>query len=757
MPMLVYTPSHVDPAALAELTVSQERQDLLDRLVAAVEDEVGRKSHQHHILIGSRGSGKTHTLSLVVDRVRKDPVLAAAVLPVVLAEEEVVRQPVDLLIRLLEQLQKDLGRAEAAKLPSAGEVASRLTGDLAQLRAEREHGRAIQLASGALERAASTLGRLLLAVVENLDTLIGLGGDPAQLWELRKALQEGEGLVLLAAAPSLFGDIAAAEAPFHGFFRQHTLGELSADEMIALVARRLDFELGQPSTDDRRRQRLLTLKASFAERAPKLRGLIAYTGGLPRFGHLLFDLAAESDAGEMATLMARFLDEQTPYFQTRLDPRWVPGAELEVLFTLARAPGPLTTRQLADAQRGGSVNATAVLLKRLRERGLVRESRAEKSREVRFDVAEPLLRVWRRFRAGRSEQEQIVSLAEFVAAMFAPVELRAEKACLPVDSFSFRLLDQAIALHEASRPTAARSVAADAPGGDEPSQQAEEEFLHGSLAKARELQEAVVARLAKGGPSEALANACSRLSHFSLLAGDPDRALAAADQGMAAASEVGSDLGRANCMKSRGDVFFLLGRNDDAIAAYDQAEHLYRKVGSDLGRANCMGGKGRVALAHGDVASGLSLLTAATTESKRVGHAHNTDVWGARTLDGLAEAAPSLAPAMLRERLAQVAPAISAAADGEYTRNALLRLARALLAHLGPQSLLDVLPILEAALPAPRAGFLRPSRLAVEILAQQRPAELPDEPEEVRRTVREFLAWAERAPRMTGRRSRISA
>lgn len=730
MTVLVYTPSHVDPAELAELTVSQDRQALLDKLLAAVKDEVGRKSHQHQILVGPRGSGKTHTLSLVVDRIRKDQALAASVLPVVLAEEEVVRQPVDLLIRLLEQLRQDLGRTETGTLPRSDEVASRLAGELAQLRVERDHGRAMALAEGALAHAATALDRLLLAVVENLDALIGVGVQAEQAWELRSSLQKSQGLLLLAAAPSWFGSIVEAEAPFHGFFRQHELGELSSDEMIALVQKRLDFELTRPSQDDRRRQRLLTLKASFAEQAPNLRGLLTYTGGLPRFGHLLFDLAAESDASEMSALLARFLDEQTPYCQSRMDPRMVPGAELELLNALARAPGPLTTRQLAEAQRGGTVNATAVLLKRLRERGLVRESRAEKSREVRFDVAEPLLRVWRRFRAGRSEQEQLLSLAEFVAAMFAPVDLRAERASCPADSFRYKLLTHAITLHEAEN-------AAD----DELSRQVEEEYLHGSLVRARDLQESVAGKLAQSGPSEALAFAYDRLSYLSLFAGDLNRALTAADEGLAIATDLGSDLGRANCLKSRGDVFFRRRRNDDALTAFDQAQALYLKVGSDLGRANCQGGKGRVLLDRGDVQNGLSLLAQATVDSKRVSHPHNTDLHGAWTLDGLASAVPSLAHAKVHDHLAQIAPAISAAGEGEQTRNALIRLVRALLQHLGPKATLDLLPTLEAALPAPSAGFLRPARLAAEILAKHRPRELPDEPEEVRRTVRQFLDW----------------
>jgi tetratricopeptide (TPR) repeat protein len=942
--VLVYTPSHVDPAILQGLTVGQGRHNLLDRMVNAVRAEIGRASHQHQLLVGPRGSGKTHTLSVVIDRIRKDKSLNGSVLPLVLPEEEVARQPVDLLLRLLELLAQYLGRADRIVFPQADALAGRLAGDLAQLRAERDHGRAMALAVGAIEHAAATLGRLLLGVVENLDALIGLRGQSEQGWDLRRALQDSKGLMILAAAPSWFGSVEDAEAPFHGFFRVHELPELSPEEMIALMRQRLEVELANPDRDDRRRQRLLCLHAGFDQQAPRLRGLLTYTGGLPRFGHLLFDLAAETDATEVAGLMARFLDEQTPFFQARLDPRMVPGAELEVLDAIARSAGPLTARQLAEAQRGGTANATAVLLKRLRERGLVRESRNDQNREVRFDVAEPLLRVWRRFRIGRSEQEQILSLAEFVAAMFAPEDLRAERSSLAPGSFSFRLLSQAIALHESSRVADSDVVfdgATSALG-----RQAEEELLHGSLPKAYELQKIVVARLRKNEPSQDLIFALGRLSDIALLAGSLDHAFSAADEGLAIASKVDSDLGRAHCMQSRGDVLFRIGRNlealaaydqaepvyqkvvddlgrancirrrgavffqlgrnlealaaydqaesvyqkvgddhgrancilsrgdvlfqlgrnqealaaydqaepvyqklgddlghahcmksrgdvllrlsrnqealatydqaepayqkvgddlgrancmqsrgvvlfqlggnQEALAAYDQAEPLYQKVGDDLGRANCIrsrgdvflrlgrsrealaaydraeplyqkvgddvgrasckAGRGRVALSQGDIPIGLQFLAVATLSANSVGHAFNTDLFCSWAINGLAGQVSTQAPGQVREHLATIAPAIHAAGEGEHTRNALVRLVRALLQHLGPEGMLALLPTLEAQLSPERAGFLRPARLAAEILAKRRAPELADEPEEVRRTVREFLAWAKNQP-----------
>ncbi len=84
-----------------------------------------------------------------------------------------------------------------------------------------------------------------------------------------------------------------------------------------------------------------------------------------------------------------------------------------MLDAIASAEGPLTPKEVAARLRARSPNAVSTCLKRLRERGLVKPTGPSR-RDVRYDLTEPLFRIWRRFRRGRAERNQVVLLAEFV-------------------------------------------------------------------------------------------------------------------------------------------------------------------------------------------------------------------------------------------------------------------------------------------------------------------------------------------------------
>ncbi len=319
MPVHSYSPSHTEIPDLDRLTTGTARRRLINTLTEAVRAEAGRESHQHQLLIGPRGSGKTHTLTLVAHRLRTDPELEPQVLPVVLAEEEVASHPADLMKTVLEKLAADL---EAGSGLAGREAARRECGHaLAALRSEGNPERALEIAVGALEAAAAALGRLLVAIIENLDTLLYAGPSLSRgteiegQWALRRVLLETRGLLVLGAAPTLFGEVTDPEAPFYDFFRLHHLNELPPEEMVALIKSRLDLELENETLDPARRTRLQALADHYEDRIPKLRGLLVLTGGLPRFAHLIFDLLAETDLSSVAGTLSRFLDEQTPSFR----------------------------------------------------------------------------------------------------------------------------------------------------------------------------------------------------------------------------------------------------------------------------------------------------------------------------------------------------------------------------------------------------------------------------------------------------------
>lgn len=422
MAWMHYNPQRADPAFLDEMTGGASRLALLDELAGVLRSEPGRPNHQHQLLIGPRGSGKTHLLRVLVHRLRQDPTLESAWWPVVLPEEVAIRGPADLLAVVLDRLDKDL----AAK----GEAAARtaVLEARAVLKGMRRGVDSLEVADAALQKVSVALGRSLVVVVENLDGVLYLGPGGShgkageEQWALRRLLQAAPHLLVVGAAPTHFGAASDAGAAFHGFFRQHLVEGLPTAEVLAILEHRLQKEA---EGESERARRARDLQKCMPERRGKLAGILRLTGGLPRFVHLVVDLLLDSEDGEVGDLMDRLLDEQTPLFQSRLDPRLVAPQELEALAELARADGPLRPAELARRVKISGAEAS-VLLERLRERGLARRS-GRSGNATTWDVGEPLYRVWMAFREGGEPRSRMEALAGVVAALWDQEDLEKKK------------------------------------------------------------------------------------------------------------------------------------------------------------------------------------------------------------------------------------------------------------------------------------------------------------------------------------------
>jgi hypothetical protein len=421
MSWMHYNPQRADPALLDRITSGEPRLALRDALLDTVRDESKRKSHQHQLLIGARGAGKTHLLRVVAHRVNTTAALERRWRPVVLAEEQSIRGTSELFGALVTRLAADLERSDLTTARAVAVEAKQLIG---KARGEV----AMRLGFDGLKRIAAALDRKILAVVENLDALFyrGVGGGKKsaddEQWALRKYLQDAEFLMLFGAAPTYFGAASDQGAAFHGFFQEHRLEALPLDEVLDIAKAHLALVASEGG--GARNERARQLHERFDRNRGRLAGMLRVTGGLPRFAHLIVDLLIDSEDADAETQLERLLDEQTPYFQGRLDPRLIPSAELEVLATLARASGPLRPSELAR-QAGVATGEASVLLERLRERGLAHKS-GSLGAATAWDVAEPLYRVWMAFREGGEQRSVMVGLTDVVAALYSADELQAE-------------------------------------------------------------------------------------------------------------------------------------------------------------------------------------------------------------------------------------------------------------------------------------------------------------------------------------------
>jgi tetratricopeptide (TPR) repeat protein len=419
VPLLKFTPSAQDPAVLETITV--QRQSLIARLVEVALDDSGAR---HQLLVGPRGIGKTHMLSLLASRVRTEVDPGAVVLA------------------WLEEDPWSIGSYEKFLAAIVARVAEeRSDQELAQ-RAGALHASRDGSGREAEEVLRSAIGdaRLVL-LVENLDDVfrrIGANGQE----RFRAFAEDWQKLLIVATAPQLFEGVQLHESPFYGFFAISHLDELSVDSASELMRRvailRGDADLAKFLGEDVARQRIAAIEA--------------LAGGHPRIWLLLSGCVSIEAIDDLVPLFLEALDDLTPYYQDRL--RELGDQQQEIVVLLGEGEGALSNRDLSE-RSGIAQNQIATVLKQLSERGYVRRAEipadlaSGDARMSFWELREPMMRLCLDVKQARGRPLRMV--VEFLRAWYGP-RLLDELATLPTSaelatsyvSEAFRTFDETL-------------------------------------------------------------------------------------------------------------------------------------------------------------------------------------------------------------------------------------------------------------------------------------------------------------------------
>lgn len=359
-----------------------------DSLVESLQ-EIDANSSPHSLVIGPRGSGKTHLLLRVAAEVRRNPALAG-LFPVVFAEESYeVATCGELWLECLGRLAEQAPEDERESLRLSYEDLRKVADD--QALTDRSIGVLLDFADRHQTR--------LVLIVENLNMLFADIGDPDLGWRLRQTLQTEPRIILLGSATSRFDEIDNPEHALYDLFRIITLHPLDTGECKTLW----QAVAGKSSTTE------------------AVRPLEILTGGTPRLLTIIARFGADRSFRDLMENLLDLVDEHTEYFKSHLEA--LPPQERRVYLALARLWKPSTTREISDLARLNTSTCSA-LLKRLIQRGTV-AIEGGTPRRRQYYLTERLYNIYYLLRTRGRSASLVRALIDFIVCLYSPKEFLA--------------------------------------------------------------------------------------------------------------------------------------------------------------------------------------------------------------------------------------------------------------------------------------------------------------------------------------------
>ncbi|PSB52213.1 hypothetical protein C7B67_07825 [filamentous cyanobacterium Phorm 6] len=383
----------MSPETLEAILV--QRHALAEHLVELIRVSALTDNKHFQLLIGPRGIGKTHLVSLIYHRVDNMEDLGDKLLIAWLQEEEWgIASFLDLLRGIFRAIAKEYKPEYEAHLQDDVEKLYDLSPEQAEFKAA--------------ELLRNFVGkRVLLLIVENLEDVFSGLGDFGQK-QLRAYIQKYSFLTILATSQSLFDGVKHSHNPFYDFFDLHELDEFKLDDAVALLNHIAKLE-GNSDL------------ASFIQ-SPTGRDRIKVvhylSGGSPRVYIVFSDfLMTPESLDKLVEPFMEMLDSLTPYYQDRM--KYLSNQQRKIVDFLCDRGGAAPVKQIAKRcfieQRTVSSQ-----LKDLRDKGYVKTE--EIGRESWYELREPLMRFCLEVKKQRNEPIRLI--VDFIRVWYTRQELQ---------------------------------------------------------------------------------------------------------------------------------------------------------------------------------------------------------------------------------------------------------------------------------------------------------------------------------------------
>ena len=386
-----YNPGDLAPETLECLFSG--RDHVAGQILSDLRRQATSRTRQHWLVQAPRGFGKTHLVSIIYHRIKREEFFSKVYLPIRLGEAESYEcySVGTFLLRVAEKLQEEL-RAEG----DSGYPAFKKR--LREIDAVGDDPSLVDELTDLLKEESAARKRILLVISENFDALLGgfsKRTGKSEVKRLRALLShESEFLFLWTTAMSSLSAVTDSREPLYGLLHSLKLEPLDEDATADLF-RRVADAVGKPE----RREALST------DGGLRRRVLHRLTGGSPRAIVMAF-FVVEGGEGveEIVKEMTALLDVHTAYFEARLAqcaPR-----ERTILTALCLADTNLTMQEIAAKTRLPE-RSLSTQVERLVSEGHLLPAEGTAGKGALYEVADGLFRLWYQYRKGCALLEPI--------------------------------------------------------------------------------------------------------------------------------------------------------------------------------------------------------------------------------------------------------------------------------------------------------------------------------------------------------------
>jgi tetratricopeptide (TPR) repeat protein len=387
-----YTPAEMPPQEL-EATFAA-RWHTVEYLLKSLREQTKSGTLSSFVITGPRGSGKSTVIQMVAFRVRQDPKLKAAWMPVVFPEEQFnIGSLRDLMAATLQILVKQGTSTAQVWLEKA--------------EAETNEEQSLQLALTGLRQITRKQGKRLILFIENLNQLLGECLDDQMKGTFRRLLMSDPFMMVIGSAVHVFDSLKSYDEAFFNYFGQVPLDRLAAEEVFELLKLRAEFDGNHQFLRE------------FPSQQSKVRAIVHLSGGNPRLVLMLYELLTERQITTMVECLRRLVDELTPLLKHEIEN--LPPQQRLIIHALMEKGGAAQPTDLVARTRL-PLNAITTQLGRLKEAQFVEVLGGGKGRTANYTVPDKLFAVWYQMRYLNQNRRRIEVFVEVLRVWFEEEE-----------------------------------------------------------------------------------------------------------------------------------------------------------------------------------------------------------------------------------------------------------------------------------------------------------------------------------------------